>query len=160
MSQFDNRPIPLTKKVSIPPDYCFNHVDCFICGRKNDYLFTIAAAHIQYVLVNCKTEYFKLAFLPTVQDCRFAIWNKADQNNLLTAYCINKFERPTYNSAVSWRLYWYNIYREVERIMQLIKEFDYEAILADISKFDPRLELEHPFFDVMTCIEGYRAKFD
>lgn len=100
----------------------FAHSDCFICGRANQSIFTIAEIYLHYTAANYtkSKQFFNVDFLPSAKEIRNHIWQVSDKNNTIIEHAKNRIKFRQYRAGgLMERLEWMKVYREVKQVLLL-----------------------------------------
>lgn len=101
----------------------YSYSDCFICGRANQSIFTVAEIYLHYTAMNySKTKSFiTLEYLPSVKEIRNHIWNIADKNSDVIEHAKNRIQFKQHRTdGLLDRLEWFKVYREVKDLLNLL----------------------------------------
>jgi hypothetical protein len=123
MSKHDNQLMPIAP--NIPGESFHIGNKCFLCGRANQALFTVAEIHYNYTAMNycMDRKWFNIDYFPTSNEIRRFIWTITDGNDFIINHAKNKVHFTPFKIADSlWsRLQWFRVYLEVRDLLKDIE---------------------------------------
>ncbi len=103
----------------IPKEQQFIATKCFVCGRANQSLFTIAQIHIDYVTMNYPKQFYQMDFIPSVDEIKNLIWKSSNKNTSIirVAKMATNF-KPSPTDNIFLRLAWFRVYQYINHFLK------------------------------------------